>query len=387
MGEDFGRDIERACEGSSVNHRPNRACLARGPFDIVWRNAVSKRALSLVVFLAVLSAIITGCGPVSPSVQGLALAPAEQRLESAGLRVGEVTYDGTATEATGTVVAQNPPAGRRTKKGSTVALTVAGPQPVGTPALVGTDKDAAMDALAAANLLVGPVTERHSSTVDAGRVVEQSPAAGALVPPASPVALVMSSGPESVRIPIVKGRTESRARARLKSAGFKVKVVRAGSAEERGTVIAQKPSGGKARPGKTVTITISTGGSSGGADRGSAAGDGASEGDAAAARAFKAHKSGIRLEGEGTVARVLKDDSNGSRHQRFILRLASGQTLLIAHNIDIAPRVPSLSPGDSVAFSGIYEWNSEGGTVHWTHHDPDGEHRAGWLEHDGTTYE
>ena len=111
------------------------------------------------------------------------------------------------------------------------------------------------------------------------------------------------------------------------------------------------------------------------------------EADDAAARAFSENKSGIQLTGEGTVTRVLADDNDGSRHQRFILRLASGQTLLVAHNIDIAPRVPSLSAGDSVAFRGVYEWNSEGGTVHWTHHDPSGDHTAGWLKHNGSTYQ
>lgn len=43
--------------------------------------------------------------------------------------------------------------------------------------------------------------------------------------------------------------------------------------------------------------------------------------------------------GEGVVDRALSDDNDGSRHQRFILRLASGQTLLIAHNIDISLRI------------------------------------------------
>jgi beta-lactam-binding protein with PASTA domain len=186
-----------------------------------------------------------------------------------------------------------------------------------------------------------------------------------------------------VRIPLVKGRTESRAKERLNAAGFKVKVVRARSPQEQGTVIAQKPARGKAAPGKTITITVSSGGASS-----QAGGGGTSDGtDDAAARAFAEHKSGIQLTGEGSVTRVLADDNDGSRHQRFIMQLASGQTLLVAHNIDIAPRVPSLDAGDSVAFKGIYEWNSEGGTVHWTHHDPSGDHAAGWLKHSGSTYQ
>jgi hypothetical protein len=93
------------------------------------------------------------------------------------------------------------------------------------------------------------------------------------------------------------------------------------------------------------------------------------------------------MRGEGVVDRVLSDDNDGSRHQRFILRLASGQTLLIAHNIDIAPRLEPLSSGDRVAFYGQYEWSPEGGVIHWTHRDPDGEHISGWLKHNGQMYQ
>ena len=76
-----------------------------------------------------------------------------------------------------------------------------------------------------------------------------------------------------------------------------------------------------------------------------------------------------------------------SRHQRFIVQLASGQTLLVAHNIDLAPRVADLKPGHIVAFYGEYEWNERGGVIHWTHHDPRGQHAAGWVEHNGVRYQ
>ena len=88
-------------------------------------------------------------------------------------------------------------------------------------------------------------------------------------------------------------------------------------------------------------------------------------------------RSGQQVRGQGTVSRILPDDNDGSRHQRFILRLSSGRTLLIAHNIDLAPRVSSLRTGDTVSFNGEYEWNDKGGVIHWTHHDPQGRHAAG----------
>jgi len=103
--------------------------------------------------------------------------------------------------------------------------------------------------------------------------------------------------------------------------------------------------------------------------------------------AYRQHQSNIEVSGKGTVIRILPDDNEGSCHQRFILRLDSGQTLLIAHNIDVAPRIASLEPGDTIAFKGEYEWNDKGGVIHWTHHDPDGRHQSGWLKHEGHTYQ
>jgi hypothetical protein len=112
-----------------------------------------------------------------------------------------------------------------------------------------------------------------------------------------------------------------------------------------------------------------------------------SSGDSVLEEAFEQHQSDIQVQGSGEIVKVLADDNDGSRHQRFILRLISGRTLLVAHNIDLAPRISSLKRGDSVEFYGEYEWNSKGGVIHWTHHDPQGRHVSGWLKHNGRTYQ
>jgi Protein of unknown function (DUF3465) len=104
-------------------------------------------------------------------------------------------------------------------------------------------------------------------------------------------------------------------------------------------------------------------------------------------QAFQNQQSGLQVQGRGIVKRVLSDDVNGDRHQRFILQLGSKQTLLIAHNIDIAPRLKGLKSGDKVTFYGLYEWNNKGGLIHWTHHDPDGIHVRGWLRFKGKLYQ
>ena len=111
-----------------------------------------------------------------------------------------------------------------------------------------------------------------------------------------------------------------------------------------------------------------------------------SESDRVLRRAFEQHTNNLQVEGQGVIKRTLPDDNDGSRHQRFILELSSGQTLLIAHNLDVAPRLPGLRKEDKVAFRGEYEWTPEGGIIHWTHHDPGGRLPGGWLKHKGKTY-
>lgn len=102
--------------------------------------------------------------------------------------------------------------------------------------------------------------------------------------------------------------------------------------------------------------------------------------------AFKKQLSNIVVTGEGTVKKKLTDDLKGSKHQRFIVKLDNTLSVLIAHNIDIAPRIGNLTNGDQITFRGEYEWNKQGGVVHWTHHDPAGKHPDGWLQHKNTLY-
>ncbi|MEK7322348.1 MAG: DUF3465 domain-containing protein [Pseudomonadota bacterium] len=110
-------------------------------------------------------------------------------------------------------------------------------------------------------------------------------------------------------------------------------------------------------------------------------------GDAAIAAAFRERRSDIEVETRGTVIKLLPDDTRGSRHQRFILRLGSGQTVLVSHNIDLAPRIDALKTGDELSLRGEYEWNERGGVVHWTHHDPQGRRTGGWIRHRDRIYQ
>ncbi len=102
--------------------------------------------------------------------------------------------------------------------------------------------------------------------------------------------------------------------------------------------------------------------------------------------AYQNKQSNVQVQGSGKVLKVLSDDNNGSRHQRFILKLSSNLTVLVAHNIDLSNKIKDLKAGDNVEFYGEYEWNNKGGVLHWTHKDPRGKHKDGWLKHNGIVY-
>ena len=102
--------------------------------------------------------------------------------------------------------------------------------------------------------------------------------------------------------------------------------------------------------------------------------------------AYKNQQSDLQVRGAGVVTKILPDDLQGSKHQKFILRMSSGQSVLVSHNIDLAPRISELQTGDKIEFYGEYEWNAKGGVIHWTHHDPNHRHVDGWLRHEGKSY-
>jgi hypothetical protein len=101
---------------------------------------------------------------------------------------------------------------------------------------------------------------------------------------------------------------------------------------------------------------------------------------------FNRRVSGKMITLNAEVINILSDDNHPPRHQRFIIKLDNKLTVLISHNIDLAPRVKGLNAGDLVTITGQYEWNDKGGVIHWTHHDPQGRRDGGQIVHNGTVY-
>jgi len=114
----------------------------------------------------------------------------------------------------------------------------------------------------------------------------------------------------------------------------------------------------------------------------------ASADNAAVKNAFERRAENVELTASGAIDRVLSDqDGPSGPHERFIVRLSDvGLTLLVEHNLSIAPRVP-VAVGGTVLVHGEYVWNAQGGLLHFTHHDPDGSHEGGYVVYDGKRYD
>lgn len=111
-------------------------------------------------------------------------------------------------------------------------------------------------------------------------------------------------------------------------------------------------------------------------------------GSKALAEAFKQQQSNVMIDSvSGAVTAVLPDDIEGARHQRFVIRVSRDQTVLVVHNVDMAPRVNGLQKGDRVSLKGEYEWNERGGIIHWTHKDPRSTHEDGWIDYEDVRHE
>lgn len=108
-------------------------------------------------------------------------------------------------------------------------------------------------------------------------------------------------------------------------------------------------------------------------------------GDEAVIKAQKKHRKKVEVTLTARVKELLPPDTDGSPHQRFLLELSNGTTVLVAHNTDLAPAVP-CHEGDLLTLHGEYIWNKLGGVLHYTHHSTN-RHESGWIQFNGQTYQ
>lgn len=217
----------------------------------------------VLIALAALAYAIFGREVTVPEVTGIPVAEAEQRIEEAGLVVGEVTAEETSEAEQGTVLDQNPDAGATVRRGAEVDLIVAGAIPnVEVPGVIGTEEDEAVATLEEAGFVVA-ATNAPSDSVAKGNVISQTPGAGQSVPPGTTVGIVVSSGVQvqNVAVPNVVGLTRQDAESALEDAGLRFIVAENPSAEvAEGVVMSQLPAAGDSvAQGTTIGIEVSSG--------------------------------------------------------------------------------------------------------------------------------
>jgi serine/threonine-protein kinase len=211
--------------------------------------------------------VVVSTGPASaavPQVEGLSAASAAKKLRAAGFEP-KTQHQSSASVASGSVIATNPPAGSVRQTGSVVTVLVSsGPAQVQVPEVSGQQRSSAEAALTAAGLTVGTVTQQ-ASTRTPGTVLSQSPSAGASLTAGGKVELVVAKAPNAkakeATVPGVVGQNEAQAAAALGRAGFNLRTATTTTADPSkvGVVVAQSPTAGRhARKGATVTITIGT---------------------------------------------------------------------------------------------------------------------------------
>lgn len=221
---------------------------------------------------------------VMPNLLGKTMTEAKIELKELGIDITLKGSESSSKYSAGQIMEQNIAEGTKVEVGSSVEVTIAGSGSSGTsgsstsstaadstspttdtevtvPNVVGKDEATARAAIEAAGLTVGTVTEASSDTVTSGLVISQTVAANTKTAKGTKVNLVLSSGASSVKVTDVIGHEQSRAEQELAAAGFQVSVKEAYSSDVRsGLVISTTPDRGTpAKPGSTVTMTVSQG--------------------------------------------------------------------------------------------------------------------------------
>ena len=203
-----------------------------------------------------------------PDVVGMIEAGAEDAIQSVGLTVGSINAVYNDSISVGVIISQNPSAGTEVEEGSSIDLTSSlGPVPdtMIVPDVVGMEQAAAQTYLSSVVLLTtGTISQAYSSTLAAGYVISQSPAAGTEVATYSAVDLTVSLGPEPsyVNVPDATNMTQAAAQSALASAGLTVGTITQEYSDTvaAGYVIGQSPAAGTSiESGSAVSLVISLG--------------------------------------------------------------------------------------------------------------------------------
>jgi beta-lactam-binding protein with PASTA domain len=179
-----------------------------------------------------------------PQLIGDSYSKAIRDLSANNLRPGNITGD-----LKGLVQSQGTPAGTQVRVDTPVNLQMSAPA-VTVPPLLGLDRSAALQALAAVGLITGNISGLRD-----GVVISQSPEAGEQKPSGSEVAITLgSAAPPSITVPDLTNLSLSAATSELGKIGLRLGH-ESGSAS--GQVLSQIPAAStQVTPHSTVDVTL-----------------------------------------------------------------------------------------------------------------------------------
>ena len=195
-----------------------------------------------------------------PNLEGFEVLEAEAALRDLGL-VPVVTERRNENVAAGIVFDQLPPPGQKLEAGAGGELIVSTCEAITVPSVISLTETAAIALLAERGYTADPQPE--ASAQEVGTVISQDPPPGTEHPLDAPVVIKVSTGPEQVVVPDLKGRDVAQAFNALQELEFTIAddtVMEASDSVPRGDVTrTDPPADSIVAVGTPITIYVSSG--------------------------------------------------------------------------------------------------------------------------------
>lgn len=197
-----------------------------------------------------------------PDLTGVPAQEAFEALQALDLKVRAENEPSDEVEA-GLVIRTDPPSGSSVETETFVTVFVsAGEEEFGVPNVIDENVEVAKARILSDGFTVGAIEYVFTEDVDENIVINQNPVGGATATPGTPVNLIVSSGPTSIEVPDVTGKSSDTAVIELTRAGFEnVETTEEFSPDVlAGFVIGTNPAVGQTIPrDATLTVIISKG--------------------------------------------------------------------------------------------------------------------------------
>jgi serine/threonine-protein kinase len=214
----------------------------------------------VAVFLFAFPAEVLPDDGILPKVVGKTFEDASAILQKTGFvaQQGESRYH--KSIPANIVLQQDPPAGSRQKRGTSVVLALsAGQKTAEVPVTSNMSQQQARIAIENTGLTMGNVSEQLSDS-PRGLVISSSPPPGTRMDLPGNVDIVLSKGPATIQVPDLYGRSVGEARSMIEQLGLRIAGISrdTSSLQPENTIIRQLPAAGQTvSAGGPVSLTVS----------------------------------------------------------------------------------------------------------------------------------